>query len=163
MKTLFKILSIVLITLFQNCKSQDAQKYIAQYEESVPKLQQLAEEKNKFYGKNFSIFVDELEKNKIKIFNFGYDGKIAGSPKIYVVRFWFNDIGAIDMVQKNKYQFPIITITFQEEIPYELRALTVKYEGKLNEEVKTFLSNRKIEKIDFYGINGLKNTDRSPR
>ena len=67
------------------------------------------------------------------------------------------------MVQKNKYQFPIITITFQEEIPYEFRALTVKYEGKLNEEVKTFLSNRKIEKIDFYGINGLKNTDRSPR
>jgi len=163
MKTLFKILSVVLITLFQNCKSQDNQRYINQYEDSVSKLQQLAKEKDKFYGMNFSIFMDEMEKKKVKIIDYGYSGKTASSPIIYVIRLWFTDHDLTEVSQKNKYQLPIVTITFQEEIPYEFRALTVKYEGRLSEEVKTFLSNRKIEKIDFYGINGLTSTDRSSR
>lgn len=163
MKTIFKIIAVVLVTVFQNCKSQDAQRYIAQYEESVPKLNQLAKEKEKFYSRDFSMFTDELENKKIRIFNIGYDGKTANSSKIYVIRMWFNDIGAIDLVRKNKYQFPLVVITFKDEIPYEFRALTVKYEGKLSDEVRKFLANRKIEKIDFYGINGLTNTDRTAR
>lgn len=163
MKTFYKIYIVIFFVFFQNCMSQNAQKYKTQYNNNVPKLQEIAKEKSKFYNQSFSLFITEMEKKGVKILDYGYDGKIASSPKIYVIRLWFMDHELIDTAQENKYQVPIVTITFKEEIPYEFRALTLKNHGELNTEIKEFLSNRKIEKIVFYGINGLTNQDKTAR
>lgn len=159
----FKLLVLYSFSIFYNCKSQDTQRYSKQYNDQVIKLQNLAKVKSKFYNQNFSDFVKEMDKSNIKVLDFGYGPKIASRPEIYVVRFWFIDHELTDVSLKNNYQLPIIMITFQEPIPGEIRALTRKYEGRLSPELREFLGNQKIEKIDFYGINGLTNKDRTSR
>ncbi len=158
-----KILLITVITIFQFCKSQDTKKYADSYNKNVPKLQSLAEDKKQFYNGNFSDFINEMEKKHIEIINYGYSGRTDIQEDIYILNLWLVNRENLDMIRKNDYQTPIILVYFKEQIPNELKILTQKYEGELSPEVIEFLADRKIEKIEFYGINGLKSTDRSVR
>lgn len=164
MKTMTNKLYIILVLLMvQFCKSQDRERYINNYNEAVPKLQQLATSKKEFYGKNFSVFLNDIEKKKIKIMRYGFSGKTDINPQIYSLRIYFTNQDDFDLSQDQGYQMPFVTINFQKQIPDELRQLTLKYHGELTQEVKDFLDDRKIETIEFYGINGLTSKDRSAR
>jgi len=163
MKTIQKIVLITILTAFQFCKSQDAQKYAVEYNKVVPKLQILASEKQKFYNQNFSDLLSEFDKKNIKIYNYTFFGKADTSEKVYIMRLMLYNRNDFDKAINTGYQIPIMQIFFEDQIPDEIKTLTRKYEGKLTPEVRDFLANRKIEKIEFYGINGLKSTDRSVR
>jgi len=162
MKTILNKLPIILIFLiFQFCKTQNRERYISDYNKNVPKLQQIANLKQQFYGDNFSNFLKEIENKGAIIDNFSYRGVIDYSPKIKYIVLNFTKLG--DYESDYDFQKPCIIITMQDQVPDELRLLTLKYHGELTQEVRDFLANRKIEKIEFYGINGLTSTDRSSR
>jgi len=161
MKTIINKLPIILILfVFQFCKSQNKERYVNDYNKAVPKLQQVATSKQKYYGKDFSEFMSQLESNGVKIKSFFYKEK-GLSPKINMIILEFVD--SDDFGIDDNYQHPRILITFQEQIPDEIRQLTLKSHGELTQEVKDFLADRKIENIVFYGINGLTSKDRSAR
>ena len=161
MKTIINKLPILLILfVFQFCKSQNKERYVSDYNKAVPKLQQVATSKQKYYGKYFSEFMSQLELNGVKIKIFFYKEK-GLSPKINMIILEFVD--SDDFGIDDNYQHPRILITFQEQIPDEIRQLTLKSHGELTQEVKDFLADRKIENIVFYGINGLTSKDRSAR
>jgi len=163
MKTIINKLPIVLIFfVFQFYKSQNKERYVNAYNKAVPQLQQIALSKQKFYKKNFSEFLSVIEKRGAKVDNYNYRER-GLSPKIYGIILNFTNLDDFIVAEKNNYLSPYIMITFQDQIPDELRQLTLKYHGELTQEVKDFLANRKIEKIEFYGINGLTSQDRSAR
>lgn len=163
MKTIINKLPIILILfVFQFCKSQNKERYVNDYNKAVPKLQQVATSKQKYYGKDFSEFLSQLEKTGVEVKGFYYKEK-GLSPKIYDVILNFTNLDDSIVAEKNNYFSPYAVITFQEQISDKLRPLTIKYHGELSKEVKDFLADRKIAKIEFFGINGLTNKDRSAR
>ena len=163
MKTIQKIVLITLLTAFQFCKSQDAKRYSDDYNKIAPRLQSLANEKKQFYDKSFSEFLRETEKKNIKIIDYGIKGKTDTSENIYILILWYLDHDLSIISAKNNYQKPFVLIHFKDQLPDEIKTLTRKYQGQLSSEVQEFLSNRKIEKIEFYGINGLTSKDRTVR
>lgn len=54
----------------------------------------------------------------------------------------------------NTFQYPWISITFQDEIPVQIKQMVLQNNGKWDNSFVQFFSNRKIEKIKFVGING---------
>lgn len=163
MKTIINKLPIILIFfVFQFCKSQNKERYINDYNKSVPKLQQIAAAKQQFCKNNFSKFLSIIEKKEVKIDNYTYLER-GLSPKIYDIILNFTSLDDSIVAEKNNYLSPYIVITFENQIPDEIRQLTLKYHGELTQEVKDFFADRKIEKIEFYGINGLNSKDRSAR
>ncbi len=163
MKKIINKLPIILILfIFQFFKSQNKERYENDYNKNVPKLQQIALSKQTFYGENFFELLSSIQSKGAKINNFSYRER-GLSPKIYDVVLNFSDTDDFLIAEKKNYLRPYIIITFQEQIPDELRQLTLKYHGELTQEVKDFLANRKIEKIEFFGINGLTSKDRSER
>ncbi|GEM_PF-1279945 len=163
MKIVNKIIILTLLAIFQFCKSQDAKVYSDDYNKIAPRLQSLANEKKQFYDKSFSEFLRETEKKGIEIVDYGYKGKTDTQEDIYVLILWYANRNLKDIANKNNYQFPFAIVTFREHFPNEFRALTRKYQGQLTPEVREFLNNRKIENIEFYGINGLTSKDRTVR
>ncbi|WP_154656902.1 hypothetical protein [Epilithonimonas tenax] len=164
MKTIINKLPIILVLfLFQFCKSQNNERYVNAYNKALPQLQQVATLKQQFYKKDFSELLTYLKDKEAKITYYGFSGKTDISPKIYILRIYFTNQDDTSKAIDNNYQIPFIIITFQDQIPDELRQLTLKYHGELTQEVKDFLANRKIEKIEFFGINGLTSKDRSER
>lgn len=163
MKTIINKLPIILVLfLFQFCKSQDKERYVNAYTKAVPQLQQVASSKQKFYKKNFTEFLSVVESKGVKVDNYSFRER-GLSPKIYDVILNFTNLDDFIVAEKNNYLSPYIMITFQDQIPDEIRQLTLKNHGELTQEVKDFLANRKIEKIEFYGINGLTSRDGSAR
>lgn len=167
MKDILKLLVIISFLFFQqNCKAQDSQKYVEQYNNVAPKLQQLAKQKttNKIAYQDFNNILNSIENTGVKIIDYGYGGKEVNSREIYVVRLYVMEHNLTNVPNlQNKFQYPVIWVTFKERIPDEIKVLTRKYYGTLSPEVRKFLGNRQIEKVEFYGINGLTSPDKSPK
>ena len=125
-------------------------------------MQKSANNKKLYYGKEFSEFYQNFTV-KDKIVSFGYDGKYANSRKLYILRLYFSRIEERGPLIDNKLPIPMLNITFQDQIPDEIIPLTRKYEGIWNEDMVKFFSKLKIEKIEYYGINGWDNKDRRAR
>ncbi|WP_336958155.1 hypothetical protein [Chryseobacterium contaminans] len=51
----------------------------------------------------------------------------------------------------NRYQIPVISITFEDEIPPQIKNMVQQYHGEWNTTFAQFFSNMKIEKIKFIG------------
>ncbi|MDH6252878.1 glycogen synthase [Chryseobacterium sp. H1D6B] len=163
MKTFFKIILIFFcIALLQFCNAQEKE-YTRFYNSLNPKLQNIAETKSQFYNQEFSKFYNILKDNNITINMFAYDSKMANSKDNYILRIYFTDHKTNSYAIDNNYQFPRISITFKNKIPFEIERLTREYHGEWNNEMFQFFSNMIIEKIDFYGINGVSSADRKAR
>ena len=58
---------------------------------------------------------------------------------------------------KNKFAEPYIYIFLLDEIPQEIRAMVFNTHGSWNEDFAQFLSKLRIEKMEFYGLEGISN------
>lgn len=148
---------------FQFCKSQDAKKYAENYNKIVPEIQAIAKNKKQFYGADFLEFIKKLDNKGIKVQGFFGLGKTSYSEDIYIIHLRLYNQDYFEVAKEEGYKFPIIWVHFKEQLPDEIKTLTRKYQGELSPEVIEFLSNREIESIEFYGINGLKSKDRTVR
>ncbi|MCS3530765.1 hypothetical protein [Chryseobacterium sp. JUb7] len=163
MKLILKILFISFsVMALQMCKAQEAE-YSKFYNTITPKLQNVADTKAEFYNQRFSKFYTVLQHKNINIFMFAYDSKMFNSKDNYILRIYFTDNETRLYTSNNRYQFPIVSIQFKNKIPNEIEKLTKQYHGEWNEEMFKFFSNMEIEKIDFYGINGMKSMNRKAR
>ncbi|MDR3026632.1 hypothetical protein [Chryseobacterium sp.] len=162
MKSIFlKGLFIISIFLMHNCKAQSASvnEYITFYNGVVPKLNTVAANKTQFYGQNFSKFYNELLNKNVSIVNLGYGSKTDTGRKYYKLRLFFCDSNMDKPALDNKFQIPWITITFQDEIPSQIKSMVLQYHGEWNDTFVQFFSNMKIESIDFIGVNGYNSND----
>lgn len=163
---LFKTILIVnFLFILMSCKSQTTlNDYITFYNGVSSKLNIIVPNKAQFINQNFSNFYLELKNKNIIIKNIGTSSKEANSPKDYLLSLYFSDSDITNFVfNKNvfTYQYPVVWITFQNEIPPEVNNVIRSYYGDWNENVAQLFSNMKIEKIEFVGINGYNNPDRS--
>lgn len=163
MKSIFKIIlaSFFLLSL-QFCNAQQNE-YFKFYNQITPKLQEIAKNKTQYYNGKFSDFNVTFQNHNVTIKKFGYGPKIFNSKDNYVLNIYFTDQESLGYASDHRYQFPIINITFTEKIPDVIKDLAIKYEGKWNNDMLVFFSNQHIEKIDFYGINGVTSSDRKGR
>ena len=153
------ILALNLLFIF-NCKSQTTlDEYITFYNGVSSKLNLIVPNKSQFINQNFSSFYNELKSKKITVITLGTGNKEANSPKDYILRLYFS--GDSTFALDNKYQYPVVWITFQTEIPKEVNTVIRSYYGDWNENIAQLFSTMKIEKIEFVGINGYNNPDRS--
>jgi len=159
MNNFFKILFIVILFLQHNYKAQTTNDYITFYNGIVPKLNTIAINKTQFYGHNFSSFYNELLNNNINIVNLSYGTKVDPSSKYYVLDLFFEDSDMWSIATQNKYQYPWISITFEDEIPIQIKNMVLQNQGQWNNTFVQFFSNMKIEKIQFIGVNGYDSTD----
>lgn len=160
------ILNIVFTTffimMFQFCSAQKVE-YFNFYNKLTPKLQTIANDKTQFYNQNFEGLYKRLNEEKVTIKMFAYDTKIFNSKDNYILKIYFADNETRSYTIDNNYQFPIITIMFKNKIPDEIVQLTKQYHGEWNNYMFDFFSHQIIEKIDFYGINGISSTNRKAR
>lgn len=164
MKTIFfKILVIVNLLFLYSCKAQTTNEYITFYNGVVPKLNTIVPYKTQFYGQNFSNFYNELLSKQIGIVGLDYDYKTDPGSKYYVLRLFFADSEMWSVATNNPFQYPWVSITFQDEIPSQIKAMVLQNHGEWNNTFVQFFANMKIEKIKFVGINGYNSTDWSEK
>ena len=162
MKSIFlKILFIIGIFFMHNSRAQSfsVDDYIIFYNDVVPKLNTVASNKTQYYGQNFGAFYNELLNKNINIVNLGYGSKTDTGIKYYKLRLFFCDSNMDKPALDNKFQIPWITITFQDEIPPQIKNMVLQYHGEWNSTFVQFFSNMKIEQIDFIGVNGYNSND----
>ncbi|SDJ39528.1 hypothetical protein [Chryseobacterium jejuense] len=162
MKTIFlKSLFIIGIcfTHISKAQSLSIHDYIKFYNGVVPKLTTIAPNKTQFYGQNFSKFNTELNKKYINIVGLDYDSKTDTGKKYYILRLFLCDSNMDKPALDNRYQIPWITITFEDEIPPQIKSMVQQYHGEWNNTFVEFFSNMKIEKIKFVGVKGYNNSD----
>lgn len=160
MKSIFlKSLFILSIFYIHNCKAQSINDYIAFYNGVVPKLNTVASNKTQFYGQNFSKFNIELINKNINIVDLSFDSKTDTGIKYYVLRLFFADSNMWSVASNQSFQYPWISITFQDEIPSQIKNMVSQSNGKWNNTFEQFFSNMKIEKIKFVGVNGYNSND----
>ena len=162
MKSIF-IKTLLVINLFcmYNCKAQTTTDYINFYNDVVPKLNLLVPNKTQYYGQNFSNFYNELQNKNINVVMLNYDSKTDTSEKYYTLRLFFSDINMWDVASDNLYRFPILDITFENQIPSQIMNMVKQADSKWNANFVQFFSNMKIEKIEFIGMHGYNSQDRS--
>ncbi len=148
-----------------NCKAQSASvnEYITFYNGIVPKLNMVASNKTQFYGQNFSKFNTELINKNINAVNLWYASKTDTGIKYYMLALYFCDSNMDKPALDNKFQIPVIWITFENEIPPQIKSMVLQYHGEWNDTFAQFFSNMKIEKIEFGGINGYNSSDWSAK
>ncbi|MDN5478187.1 MAG: hypothetical protein L0G39_14730, partial [Chryseobacterium sp.] len=125
----------------------------------VPKLNTVASNKTQFYGQNFSKFNIELINKNINIVDLSFDSKTDTGIKYYVLRLFFADSNMWSVASNQSFQYPWISITFQDEIPSQIKNMVSQSNGKWNNTFEQFFSNMKIEKIKFVGVNGYNSND----
>ena len=163
MKLLPKILFISFSAMaLQMCRAQEVE-YSRFYNTITPKLQNVAANKTAFNHQKFSDFYNLLKSRNINISMFAYDSKIFDSKDSYLLRIYFTSNENRIYAVNNHYQFPTISILFKNKIPGEIEKLTKQYHGEWNEDMAKLFSNMEIEKIDFYGINGMESLNRKAR
>ncbi|WP_344827684.1 hypothetical protein [Chryseobacterium ginsenosidimutans] len=160
---LFKTLFIMSLLFIYNCKAQTTNDYITFYNNVVPKLNTIVPNKTQFYGQNFSNFYNELLNKQLNVVNFSCDTKIDPSSKYYVLRLFFEDSDLWSVATDNPFQYPWISITFENEIPNQIKNMILQNHGEWDNTFVQFFSNMKIEKIKFIGINGYNSTDWSEK
>ena len=146
-----------------NCKAQTVSDYIAFYNGVVPKLNNVATYKTQFYGQNFSNFYNELVNKNINITYIGVDTKTDPGVKYYILHLLFCDDNMETIVTNNSFRYPWVSITFQDEIPSQIKNIILQYHGEWNNNFAQFFSNLKIESIKFIGTNGYNSTDYSAK
>ncbi|WP_045496418.1 hypothetical protein [Chryseobacterium sp. StRB126] len=163
--TILKSLFVISIFFTHSYKAQSVTvgDYIAFYNSVVPSLNTIASDKTQFYGHNFSKFNTELNKRYINIVGLDYDSKTDTGKKYYILRLFLCDSNMDKPALDNRYQIPWITITFEDEIPPQIKSMVQQYHGEWNNTFVEFFSNMKIEKIKFVGLNGYNNYDRSAK
>jgi hypothetical protein len=161
MKTLLKGIFLLNILFLFNCKAQTTNDYIDFYNDVVPKLNSIIPNKTQFYGQNFSNFYNELQNKNIDIILVNYDTKTDPGTKYYILRLYFAPLNMWSISTDNAYQFPSVSIIFENEIPNEIKDMVAQSRGQWTYNMIQFFANMKIEKIKFYGINGYNSSDRS--
>ncbi|MCY0969533.1 hypothetical protein [Chryseobacterium wangxinyae] len=160
MKSLtIKILLIFNVLFFYSCKAQTANDYVPFYNNVVPKLNTIVPNKTQFYGQNFSSFYAELLNKQLYIVEFSCDYKTDPGSKFFVLRLFFAESDMWSAATNNSFQYPWISITFENEIPNQITAMARQTQGQWNSSFVQFFSNMKIEKIKFVGINGYNSAD----
>ncbi|WP_439480783.1 hypothetical protein [Chryseobacterium aquaticum] len=158
---LIKTLLIINLFFVYSCKAQTTNDYIINYNDVVPKLNLLVPNKTQYYGQNFSNFYNELLNKNINAVILTYDSKIDTSEKYYVLNLFFIDLNMWNVALDNSFQLPAISITFENQIPSQIRNMVKQADSKWNANFVQFFSNMKIEKIEFIGLNGYNSTDNS--
>lgn len=160
MKSIFlKTILILHLILICNCKAQSANDYITFYNGVVPKLNTIASYKTQYYGQNFSNFYNELLNKQINTIRLSYGPKEDPSNEYYILRLFFENSDMWAVATDNPFQYPWISITFETEIPPQIKSMVLQHHGEWNNTFVQFFSNMKIEKIDFIGVNGYNSTD----
>ncbi|SDM38139.1 hypothetical protein [Chryseobacterium taihuense] len=157
--TFFKALLIINLLFLHNCKAQTTNDYINFYNNVVPKLNTIAPNKTQFYGQNFSNFYNELQNKNVSIMMLNYDTKSDNDIKYFVLDLYLSDISMWSVASKNDFQYPWISITFENEIPNQIKSMVEQSNSKWNNTFEQFFSNMKIEKIKFVGVRGYDNPD----
>lgn len=154
------LLSTLYVSLYN---AQTTNDYISIYNNIAPKLNSLVINKAQFYNQNFSNFYNELQNKNLIIKTIGIHGKTDTSPKNYVLHLNFLDDNFWNIAVENKFQYPSIWITFENEIPSQAINLMKQSYGDWNNNLAQFFSGMKIINIKFSNINGYNNPDRSPK
>jgi hypothetical protein len=76
---------------------------------------------------------------------------------------FFEDSDLWSVATDNPFQYPWISITFENEIPNQIKNMILQNHGEWDNTFVQFFSNMKIEKIKFIGINGYNSTDWSEK
>lgn len=163
MKTILKTIAIIITFISYTCKAQTVNDYTTFYNEVVPKLNVVAINKTQFYGQNFSNFYDELLSKNINVISLSYDHKTDPSSKYYTLRLFFEDSDLWSVATDNQFQYPWVSITFENEIPSQIKSMVLQNEGQWDNTFVQFFANMKIEKIKFVGVNGYNNSDRTTK
>jgi len=160
MKNIFlKIALLINVFLISNCNAQTVSDYTTFYNDIVPKLNTIAVNKTQFYGQNFSNLYGELLNKNISIVKLSCGSKGDPNSQFFVLDLFFEDSGMWSVATDNTFQYPWISITFENEIPSQVKNLVLQNQGQWNNTFVQFFSNMKIEKIMFVGVNGYNSTN----
>ena len=165
MKTKNIHLALIFISLFafSAVKAQTVNDYINFYNTISPKLNAVAAVKSNYIHQDFSLFLNKLNTENIMINRVSYYPRNSSTEKIYIISLSFSNIDLNQAGLQNKYQLPVIWVTFENEVPQSFVSMVLQYQGKWNLQFEQFFANMKIEKIKFIGINGYDNPDRTPK
>jgi hypothetical protein len=158
---LIKIALIINLFLIYNCKAQTISDYINFYNNVVPKLNSIVPIKTPFYGQNFTNFNSEMLNKNISPELWLCGNKISESNKYYVLTLTFCSVNMLNISLDNSFQYPSVIITFENEIPPQVKNLISETHGEWTYNVQQFFSNMKIEKIEFTGVKGYDSDDYS--
>lgn len=161
MKLITNIVLIIITVFISSCKAQTTTDYINFYNDVVPKMNTIIPYKTQFYGQNFSNFYNELLTKNITVVELGCHQKIEPSSKYYVLHLYLADSEMWSAASKYDYQYPWISITFENEIPNQIKSMILQSHGQWNNTFLQFFSNMKIESIKFIGVRGYDNPDYS--
>ena len=157
MKTLRKLILTAILLLTVNSYYSQSKEYTELYNSITPKLQETAAIKQKFYGKEFSEFYKYLNNKGLKVIKLSYLSVPSNMKKINVLELNFLNDEQQYYAYKNKFAEPYIYIFLLDEIPQEIRAMVFNTHGFWNEDFAQFLSKLRIEKMEFYGLEGISN------
>ena len=157
MSTLQKLILTAVLLLTVNSYYSQSKEYTELYNSITPKLQETAAIKQKFYGKEFSEFYKYLNNKGLKVIKLSYLSVPSNMKKINVLELNFLNDEQQYYAYKNKFAEPYIYIFLLDEIPQEIRAMVFNTHGSWNEDFAQFLSKLRIEKMEFYGLEGISN------
>ena len=157
MKTLRKLILTAILLLAVNSYYSQSKEYTELYNSITPKLQETAAIKQKFYGKEFSEFYKGLNNKGLKVIKLSYLSVPSNMKKINVLELNFLNDEQQYYAYKNKFAEPYIYIFLLDEIPQEIRAMVFNTHGFWNDDFAQFLSKLRIEKMEFYGLEGISN------
>ena len=157
MKVLQKVILTAVLLLAVNSYYSQSKEYTELYNSITPKLQETAAIKQKFYGKEFSEFYKYLNNKGLKVIKLSYLSVPSNMKKINVLELNFLNDEQQYYAYKNKFAEPYIYIFLLDEIPQEIRAMVFNTHGFWNEDFAQFLSKLRIEKMEFYGLEGISN------
>lgn len=155
------LLLSLIISISCNAQRIREDQYANFYNDIFPKLNQIVPIKTQFYNQNFSNFLTELINNNINVLGLSVVNAVEHSKHNYTLVLYFSDDRIHSYGVDKQFQYPAVWITFLNEIPIQANNMILKYEGNWNSNFATFFSNMIIQKIEFVGINGYKNPDRT--
>ena len=90
-----------------------------------------------------------------------YDYKTDYDTKYHILRLYFNDNSYWHTATQNSFQFPSVSVIFENEIPKQIENMVYQSHGQWNFTFEQFFANMKIQEIIFIGMNGYNSTDNS--
>ncbi|KMQ69411.1 hypothetical protein ACM39_04845 [Chryseobacterium sp. FH2] len=155
----FKTILIISLFIIKNYSAQNVNDYIAFYNVTAPKLNSIAINKAQYYNQNFSNFYSDLVNKNLLITTIGVHGKTDTSPQNYILHLNFSDDNIWSFASDNKFQYPSIWITFENEISNQVNVAIKQNYGEWNNTLTQLFSNMKIVNIEIAGANGYNSTD----
>lgn len=155
------VLSFVIFNI--SCRAQTISDYITAYNNVTPQLNFVAANKYQFMGQNFSVFSSALQNSNLQILNMSCHSTNGYGKKYFTLQLTLLEDNILSIGLEQQYQVPTIYVTFQNEIPQTIKSMVLQYHGVWNSRFENFFANMKIESIEFTGINGYNNPDRTPK